>query len=845
MLSRRFLCIHGHFYQPPRENPWLHAVEAQESARPHRDWNTRIAAECYGRNAAARISTWEGRILDIRNNFRRISFNFGPTLLGWMEECRPDIYGEILDADAASVGERSGHGNAIAQAYNHTILPLATEREKQVQVVWGLEDFRHRFRRDAEGMWLPECAVDIATLECLAANGVVYTVLAPRQARRVREMAAPLREWISAEGSRIDPTRPYVCPLPSGRSIVLFFYDGPISQAIAFEGLLNDGNAFAARLMQGFDDERPWSQLLNIATDGESYGHHHRHGEMALAYALHLIEREGWARLTNYGEYLENHAPHAEAQVWNNSSWSCVHGVERWRADCGCNSGTKPGWHQRWRKPLREAFRALSARADETYGALAPQCLRDPEGALLRYIHVLLDPNPEAFRRFLAEEALRGASPEEGVDILRLMETMRMAQLVWTSCAWFFDEVTGLEGVQNLKYAGRLMQLLQPQHPQIENEYLELLKNCPSNLPEIRNAAVAHRLWVRPAIVDMQRVVAHHAITSFDRVGEEPRLVYRYEIRERDAVTTSFGNSRLKLSRVTARSLVDGESLEATAAVLHFGGHDFRCSIAAPLGFSAYEKLRDDLFTAYHKRSLTDLVRALDEHFGRSYYSINHLFAEGRRDLLRRITDDSFRRFDDTINRIYEENRKFMDYLLEMGAPLPKSFLAAAEFVLQGRLVSQLDDFLRTADASPMMETAREAARYDARMNEEMVARPLGLALGRVFRELAVAPTESLCTVAISLLEVLELLKAKPDLWEAQNIVFALVHGRALPAFLRGAASSPAPRPGQIPALAALAARLHVSTESLGVVEAGIDDRGRGSSDRIATRALAGEESGG
>ena len=349
--SHRFICVHGHFYQPPRENPWLEEVEVQDSARPYHDWNARITAECYAPNGASRILDGDRRIAEITNNYRRISFNIGPTLLAWLEGAAPVTYEQIIAADQASRGERGGHGNALAQPYNHVILPLATRRDKETQVAWGIADFRARFGRDPEGMWLPETAVDTETLEVLAARGIRFTILAPRQAARARP---PGRDWIDVRGGRIDPSRPYLCRLPAGAAITLFFYDSPIARAVAFEGLLNSGEAFANRLTAAFREDRKGPQIVHIATDGESYGHHHRFGDMALAHALRLIEEGGTARLTNYGEFLALHPPDHEVEILEPTSWSCPHGVERWRANCGCHAEHE-GWTQEWRRPLREA----------------------------------------------------------------------------------------------------------------------------------------------------------------------------------------------------------------------------------------------------------------------------------------------------------------------------------------------------------------------------------------------------------------------------------------------------------------------------------------------------------
>ncbi|MFA7403981.1 MAG: DUF3536 domain-containing protein, partial [Pelobacteraceae bacterium] len=442
----RFLCIHGHFYQPPRENPWLESIEIQDSAYPYHDWNDRITAECYAPNTASRNLDRDGRIMGIISNYARISFNFGPTLLSWMEKYAPETYEAILTADRQSILWRSGHGAALAQVFNHIIMPLATLRDKQTQVTWGIRDFEHRFRRFPEGMWLAETAVDTETLEVLAGNGICFTVLAPHQAGKVR--VGDSGRWKDVSGSRIDPSQAYLCRLPSGRSITLFFYDGPISQAVAFEKLLESGEQFAARLIAGFSNHRRNAQLVHIATDGETYGHHHHFGEMALGHALDHIEGNGLARLTNYGEFLELHPATLEVQIIENSSWSCMHGIERWRGDCGCNSGGNANWNQQWRKPLRDALDCLSKQLGDCYEKGMSGLVKEPWDARDDYIDVLLDRSAENVAAFLCKHSQRPLDEDATVAVLSLLEMQRHALLMFTSCGWFFDELTGLETVQ-------------------------------------------------------------------------------------------------------------------------------------------------------------------------------------------------------------------------------------------------------------------------------------------------------------------------------------------------------------------------------------------------------------
>ncbi|HWB97620.1 MAG TPA: DUF3536 domain-containing protein, partial [Bryobacteraceae bacterium] len=503
LMQNRHVCIHAHFYQPPRENPWLEAIEVQDSASPFHDWNARISAECYRPNGLARVLDGEGWVARLSNNYARISFNFGPTVLQWMEHHDETAYKAILGGDRESRERFGGHGSAIAQVYNHIIMPLANRRDRETQVKWGLRDFERRFGRTAEAMWLPETAVDTETLEILADHGMKFVILAPRQAKSVRD---PGQDWQDVTGEKIDPRQPYAVNLPGGKSIAAFFYDGPISKAVAFEGVLNNGGQFASRLMQGFsDDDGP--QLVHIATDGESYGHHHRHGEMALAYALDDIERNGKAEIVNYALYLEKFPPQREAEIYDNSSWSCVHGVGRWKEDCGCNSGMKPGWKQGWRKPFREAMDCLRDRLAEPYERFMFPYTPDPWAMRDDYINVILDRSPNNIQAFLSRW-LKDAK-KESQPVLKALEMQRNLMLVYTSCAWFFDEISGIETVQNMQYAARAIELA---HETVgwdaELQFLDILEKAKSNIPEQGSGKDIYQRFALPARMEFPKIVA-------------------------------------------------------------------------------------------------------------------------------------------------------------------------------------------------------------------------------------------------------------------------------------------------------------------------------------------------
>lgn len=677
----RYLCIHGHFYQPPRENPWLEAIEIQDSAHPYHDWNERVTAECYAPNSASRILDGESRIIDIVNNYARMSFNFGPTVLSWMETYSPEIYRALLDADRQSIEWRSGHGNAIAQAYNHLIMPLANKSDKRKQVLWGIKDFEYRFKRFPEGMWLPETAVDVETLEVLAECGIKFTILAPHQALRVRKTGAG--KWKDVSGARIDPTRSYLCRLPSGRRINIFFYDGPISQAVAFERLLNKGEDFANRLLDGFSALREWPQILNIATDGESYGHHHKFGDMALAYALNYIESDGIAKLTNYGEHLEKHPPTHEIEIIENTSWSCIHGTERWRSNCGCNSGGHPGWNQEWRTLLREALEWLRDQLSFKFEHKAKEYLKDPWKARDEYIDVILNRSEENIKRFLERHASRNLSMDETVIVLKLLEMQRHAMLMHTSCGWFFNELSGLETVQILQYAGRAIQLSDNIFNNgLENGFLERLAAAKSNMPEHKDGGRIYEKFVKPAIIDLKKVGIHYAVSSLFKDYPERSKIYCYAIYREDYQGVHAGRMKLAVGKIRITSEITRKSEYISFGVLYFGDHSINGGVRNFLGDDAYQFMKNEIITAFEGGDFADIIRLMDKHFGMHNYSLRDLFRDEQRRILDILIGNTLEEFESSYRQMYDDNRILMGFLQETGIPIPKAFYTAAEFTL-------------------------------------------------------------------------------------------------------------------------------------------------------------------
>src|SRR6202140_3671267 len=676
----RYVCVHGHFYQPPRENPSLEAIELQDSAYPYHDWNERITAECYAPNGCSRILDSESRIATIQKNYAWMSFNFGPTLLSWLKDKAPDTYRDILAADLSSSGRFSGHGSAMAQCYNHMIMPLANSRDKLTQVVWGIQDFRHRYGRNPEGMWLPETAADLETLDIFAQHGIRFTVLAPSQAKSM--------DGEDVTGQRIDPTRAYLLKLPSGRAINLFFYDGPISRAVAFEGLLNNGEQFARRLLDAFSDQRDWPQLGNIATDGETYGHHHAHGDMALAYALDYIHSNGLAKITNYGEYLEHNPPTHEVEILESTAWSCVHGVGRWNANCGCNSGGRGDWNQEWRAPLRAAFDWLRDEIAPCYETAAARYLKDPWAARNDYIHVILDRAPDSLERFGTRHFRpKNLQRADRIQVWKLLELQRHAMLMYTSCGWFFDELSGIETVQVIHYAGRAVELAKEfLGGEIESQFLEHLRQAKSNLPEHGDGAAIYEKWVKPAAVDIEKLAGHYAISSLFENYSEKTGIYCYGVDREQYSLEAEGKLRLATGRARFNSEITRESATMSFGVLHLGDHNVTGGVRHSDEPQRYEELKARLIDCFSKADTAAVIRILDEEFSEHSYSLSSLFRDEQRKIVGLLLNDSLTSAAAAYRNIYENQAPLIRFLNSLNIPVPAAFKAAADVAINSQL---------------------------------------------------------------------------------------------------------------------------------------------------------------
>ena len=768
----KYLCIHCHFYQPPRENPWLEQIELQDSAYPYHDWNERISAECYAPNAAARILDGRQRIIRIVNNYSRISFNFGPTLLSWAAEHAPEVYRGLIEADRQSQELFSGHGSAIAQAYNHMILPLANSRDKRTQIRWGLADFVSRFGRFPEGMWLPETAVDLESLDLMAEAGVAFAILAPHQAKACRLTRPASGGWEDVTGSKIDPTRAYRCNLPSGRSIDLFFYDGPVSQAVAFEKLLDNGEKFASRLAGGFSDARKWPQMMHIATDGETYGHHHRHGEMALAYALDFVEKRKLASLTNYAEFLEKNPPDCEVQVYENTAWSCVHGVERWRSNCGCNSG-RIGWNQEWRRPLREALDWLRDTVNPHFESLGSTLLRDPWAARDAYINVVLDRAPEIRQRFGQEQFRRELTPAEEVIVWKLMELQRHAMLMYTSCGWFFDDLSGIETVQVIQYAGRVVQLAEEIFGRpFEAPFLERLALAKSNLPEYGDGASIYNNYVKPSMVDLEKVGAHYSISSLFAPYGERSDVFSYTVKRLDYHAGEAGKLRMALGQAEFTSKITQECEALTFWVVHFGDHNVAGGVQPVQDGCGYQDLVNKINDSFERVDIPEVVRLLDKRFGKTY-SLRSLFRDEQRRIVRSILSTTVAEAESAYLQLYEHHAALMRFISRLGTPMPREFTAAIEYAVNSllRRACSRDEL----DGERIQNLLREANANNVTLDRTT----LEFSLRRNIEELALKFADDSSNVdklnrLKSALGIVKLMPFPVNVWSAQNYVYAI-----------------------------------------------------------------------
>ena len=782
-VSEKFLTIHGHFYQPPRENPWLEAIELQDSALPFHDWNERICKECYNPNSVSRIVDNKNRILDIVNNYEYMSFNFGPTLLSWMEEYAPLTYERIIKADIESISEHNGHGNAMAQVYNHIIMPLANYHDKDTQVKWGIRDFEYRFGRKPEGIWLAETAVDDETLKVLVDNGIKFTVLSPYQALKVKKSTD--KEWQDVSWGNIDPARSYKYTIKSdpSKSIDLFFYDGAISRSVAFDELLTDGNKFIKRLKEGVSELRDYPQLVNIATDGESYGHHTKFGDMALSYVLKIKAEDEGFKITNYAEYLDKYRSDYEVDIKQASSWSCFHGVGRWKEDCGCSTGGHPGWNQKWRAPLRKALDYLRDEFAKVFEAEGSKYFnKDVWEVRNSYIDVILNRTTSTIKAFQRQNFKSELTEEEKIKGMELLEIQRQALLMYTSCGWFFSEISGIETVQIMKYAARALQLASRfTKENFETKFLAILSEAKSNIQEFGTGKDIYERFVKPSVVTPKQIACLWAISSLYQDFDDEEDVYCYNVKRNDFKRVQKGNSNFVIGNIEISSKVTLQKSNLVFALMQYAGGDFHCAIKEFSTNDEYQELKSTLTKTYMLSPMTEIIRALDEKFGKEYFTLKDIFIEERKKILQILLKDKLAKFADTYKDMYDEGKGSIYHMQNLGLEIPNEFKISAGYALSKRfndLLENSDGFVEENVIQKISDINYEAKKIDIKIDKTKSNKTFSKRIITNLNRLTKSFETQQADAILELFDIISKLELDIDIAEAQNIFYNKIYHR-------------------------------------------------------------------
>lgn len=812
-----FLTIHGHFYQPPRENPWLEAIELQDSALPFHDWNERINKECYNPNSVSKIVDSRNRILDVVNNYEYMSYNFGPTLLSWMEQFAPLTYERIIKADIESISEHNGHGNAIAQVYNHIIMPLANEHDKETQIKWGIRDFEYRFGRKPEGMWLAETAVDDDTLRILEANGIKFTILSPYQADKFKKKGD--KEWTDVSWGNIDPARSYKYNIKSapGKSIDLFFYDGAISRSVAFDELLKDGNKFIKRLKEGVSDCRDFPQIVNIATDGESYGHHTKFGDMALAYVLKVKAKDEGFKITNYAEYLEKYRSDCEVEIKQASSWSCFHGVGRWKEDCGCSTGGHPGWNQKWRKPLREALDYLRDELVIIFEQEGPKYFDNVWEVRNKYIDVILDRNEMNVKKFQQENFKPDLSDEQKVHAMELLEIQRQAMLMYTSCGWFFSEISGIETVQIMKYAARAMQLATKfSNKDLETHFLEILSDAKSNIPEHGTGKDIFERFVKPSIVTTKQIASLWALSSLYQDFEDEESVYCYTIKKEAYKKVQKGSSTFVVGHIEIQSKITLQKSNVMFALMQYSGGDFHCAIKEYSDDFEFNKIKTNLIKTFLMNPLTEIIRAMDECFGKEYFTLKDIFIEERRKILQILLKGKLEKFSQTYQVMYDEGKGSIYHLQGLGLKIPDEFKISAAYALSHKfndIVVHSGGFLDEDSIQQATDINYEAKKIDIQLDKspsnKIFSKKILQNINRLVHSFEIQQAD----VLLEIFDSINKLELQIDISEAQNIYFSKIYHKIGDIIESGTATKRSSNKKFIEMLLEIGENLNINTE--------------------------------
>jgi hypothetical protein len=743
------LVVHGHFYQPPRENPWTEEVAIEPTAAPFHDWNERITAECYRPNGWARVLDEHGRVTEIVDNYAHLSFNVGPTLLSWLEAHRLEVYERMLEADRIA-------GGAIAQAYNHMILPLANERDIRTQVRWGLADFEHRFGRPAGGMWLPETAVNDEVLRALVEEGVGFTILAPSQAEEPVSGGEPYR-WMHPDGS--------------GRSITIVFYDGGISHDLAFGLTGLSSQELMRRVVVAAEDGTP----VCVATDGETFGHHHKFADRALAYAFSHEAGAAGVRVVNTAQLVDEVPPAQEVRV-HESAWSCVHGVRRWKDDCGCHTGGAPGWSQAWRAPLREALDFLRDHGAEVFERRGREVLYDPWAARDAYVDVLLGRRTSA--DFLAEHGLPGS---DHVVALTLLEAQRHALLMYTSCGWFFNDLAGIETLQIIRYAARAIDLLAEIGESLDmDRFLDVLGRARSNVEVEGDGRTIWHRHVEPSRVDADRVVAHLALISLLEDRDPPKTLASFDVEDSQRRMADRGGLGGVAGQVTLVHRRTGRRTVHVYAAIHLGGLEV-FGATRPADAERDAAVFAELARAVSSgERVTTLLRLIAAGFGPREFGLDSALPDAAGEIVRSAAAQLAERFGATYERLYADHRQLLDALNTAGYPLPPELRAPAEFALARRFEAEIAtavDDAETDSFETAQAIAREARHHGFQLATPRAAAIMGRTLLTAVERAVEDPEPPRIAAALQLLRLTRQLGLSVDIDRSQELVLEALGG--------------------------------------------------------------------
>ena len=787
--QERYAVIHGHFYQPPRENPWIEEIERQEGAEPYHDWNEAVTCQCYLPNTASRVVR-SNKIVDLVSNYAYISFNFGPTLMRWLERHFPDVHRAVIEADRASMPRNNGHGNAIAQVYNHVIMPLENIRDKHTEVIWGIRDFEHRFGRKSEAMWLPETACNLETLDVLIGHGMKFAILAPNQAEKAKPITAD--QWTDVSDGTIDPRRPYRHFMHDkagrrieNRCIDVFFYDGPLSRSLAFGSITSSAMVCADAITTAYGKPECSPALVSVAVDGETFGHHHQFADMCLAYVVKYELPRRKINLVNYARYLELCPPQHEVIIkqgedGEGTSWSCTHGMGRWKEDCGCTTG-RSEFHQKWRAPLRTAFRNLRDALVPVYELEGGKLFHDPWQARDGYIDVVNGRSEDNVMRWLGENMKAEVNNETRTRAIQLLEMQRHAMLMFTSCGWFFDELSRIETRQCMLYAARAAQLCkQLTGLDYEQKLKDDLEQAPSNLPECGNGKKIYSRYVEPAAADWRKIVAQYAI-RLALLPDDPTLNEIYDFRI-DGTGTQWQALNTWFCGIGSARFFSGITLEqrdGSFFCIDFGGADVKCYVCESPGADAFAAMRQRILEQAPNIVEIGLRSIVQEFFGDRAYTLDDLFREDREKVITALMREKLESWKSYFESILRDNMGLMKRYRELGWAIPPEMRIPSQYALAVELAdkfreSQADWNLdRVRGEAGSLELCRQLGfQLDLHEAELILRRMIMAKLDALVRRVDLADAR----VLNDLLDLAGQMKMNYEPYEPQNVMFRLLN---------------------------------------------------------------------